>query len=312
MSADGLSWPGVYLRGFCMGAADAVPGVSGGTIALITGIYDRLIAAVTAVSPARVRDVVLAPRAPGTARDALDAMDAPFLVVLVTGVVTAVVTLSGLLEAAIDGYPLPTFAFFFGLIAASAVVLYRDVDPATPRRAAAAIAGFLLAFVASGQAAAALDTSLVTTFLAGAVAVSAMILPGLSGSLLLLVLGQYEHMIGALNGLGAGALAALTGGDASLVDPAVTVTVFVAGALVGLFSVAHAVRRALERYREATLVFLVSLIVGALRAPAIRIGGAVVERGGWTPELAAVAAAAAVAGGVAILAVEGAANVGYE
>jgi putative membrane protein len=239
-------------------------------------------------------------------------MDAPFLVVLVTGVVTAVVTLSGLLEAAIDGYPLPTFAFFFGLIAASAVVLYRDVDPATPRRAAAAAGGFLLAFVASGQAAAALDTSLVTTFLAGAVAVSAMILPGLSGSLLLLVLGQYEHMIGALNGLGAGALAALTGGDASLVDPAVTVTVFVAGALVGLFSVAHAVRRALERYREATLVFLVSLIVGALRAPAIRIGGAVVERGGWTPELAAVAAAAAVAGGVAILAVEGAANVGYE
>ncbi|MFB6087874.1 MAG: undecaprenyl phosphate translocase family protein, partial [Haloarculaceae archaeon] len=94
------AWFGIYLRGVCMGAADAVPGVSGGTIALVTGIYDRLIAAVTAVTPDRVVAVLAAPL-PGRradAREALRAMDARFLVALGAGITTAVVTVTRLLH----------------------------------------------------------------------------------------------------------------------------------------------------------------------------------------------------------------------
>ena len=307
-AAASSSWLVIYLKGLCMGAADAVPGVSGGTIALITGIYERLIAAITAVSPARLYAVAVGifPNRREDAADALRAIDAGFLLVLVAGVFTAILTVTRVVHVGIQDAPVVTFGFFFGLIAASAWVLLSEVSLDTPGRVAAVAAGFSLAFVVSGEAAAALGQSLPVTVLAGAIAVSAMILPGISGSLLLIILGQYAYMTGTLSAFVDALLAAAVGGPVGpVVDNGTVVVAFVAGAFVGLFSVAHAVRWALERDRATTLAFLVALIVGALRAPVARTTDRLVELGRvWSPTAVAIFGAAAVVGAVAVLLLE--------
>jgi putative membrane protein len=271
-------WLSVYLKGAAMGAADTVPGVSGGTVALIVGIYERLVTAITELDPLAV--FLLGDIHTSAGRTALVTrlreMEVPFLLALGGGILTAVVTLSRLLATALDRFPALTFAFFFGLIAASAVVLYGEVDVGTPRQAAVAIGGVVGAFLLTGPIAAALPSTLPVVFLAGAVAISAMVLPGISGSFLLLVLGQYEFMIGTLGTFVDAALALATGGaQADLAGPGAVVVTFCAGALVGLLTVAHAIRWALDHYRAATLTLLVSLMVGALRLPATRIAGSV-------------------------------------
>ena len=277
---------GIYVRGICMGAADAVPGVSGGTIALLTGIYERLITAITAITASSARRLV---------RDARDGdrqavvrtlteLDVGFLVVLGTGIVTAVVSVLRLVSWLLTVSPVEVYGFFFGLIGASAIVLYRDVSVETWRERAAVVGGFVLAFVGSGYAATGLDTSLPVLFLAGVVAISAMVLPGMSGSLLLLVLGQYEYMSAALSRFTDALLAAVLGGGVGGVyQSGVPVVTFLLGAVVGLLSVAHAVRAAFERNRDVTVAFLVSLVFGALRAPVEQASVELVAMGtNWT------------------------------
>jgi putative membrane protein len=168
---------------------------------------------------------------------------------------------------------------------------------------AAAVGGFVLTFVVSGQAKAVLGTSTPVTFAAGAIAVSAMILPGLSGSLLLIVLGQYEHMVTSLSTFVDGLIGLLSGGStAGMAESTVTVVAFVAGAFVGLFTVAHAVRRALRTHPETTMAFLVALVVGALRAPLVEVGRSL--DGGWTTDAMAFFAAAALVGAALVLLLE--------
>jgi len=280
--SDRRDWITLYLKGIAMGSADAVPGVSGGTIALIVGIYERLIAAVTAVDPDRIRRVLAGVRPANfpDARAAFREVDGAFLLVLGAGIATAVVVVLSGVDYLLATRPVATYGFFFGLIAASAAVLLGDVALDTPRRKAAALAGFTLAFLASGAAATSLGNPLPLVFVAGAVAVSAMVLPGISGSLLLVVLGQYEYMSGtvgrAIDGLAA---LALGNGTDALAETLPPVATFLAGGVVGLFTIAHAVRYALERARAATLAFLVSLVVGALRAPVVEVSVRLAESG---------------------------------
>jgi len=267
-------WATLYLKGVAMGSADAVPGVSGGTIALIVGIYERLIAAVTAIDPDRIRRVLAGVRPANIpdARAAFHEVDGAFLLVLGAGIGTAVIVVLSGVNYLLATRPVATYGFFFGLIAASAAVLLGGVALDTPRRKAAAVAGFLLAFLASGVASTGLGSSLPVVFVAGAVAVSAMVLPGISGSLLLVVLGQYEYMSGAVSRAVDGAIAVVTGdGTAVLRETLPTVATFLVGGVVGLFTIAHTVRYALDRARSATLAFLVSLVVGALRAPLLEV-----------------------------------------
>jgi len=299
---SGRDWLAVYLKGTAMGAADAVPGVSGGTIALITGIYERLVGAIAALDPVEALGLLaLVPRlGSADAREefveALVGMDVPFLALLGVGVVTAVVTVANVVHVAIHDFPGVTFAFFFGLIAASVVVLLGEVTLDTPGRVAAAVVGFALAFVLSAQAqAGALPEVLPVIFVAGAVAICAMVLPGVSGSLLLLTLGMYDTMTSAVSD----ATDAALGGDlGAAVEPVSTLVVFTAGAVVGVLSFARVVEWALEQYRAATLTFLVALMAGALRAPAIQISDATPE---WTAASAAVVLVAGVAGAAVVL-----------
>lgn len=264
---------GVYIRGLCMGAADAVPGVSGGTIALITGIYERLIGAITAIDLGRLCRIIAGVRSQNRAdaTAALREIDIGFLLALGAGVLTAVVTILRVLHVLLSTAPVATYGFFFGLIGASAIVLYREVSLKTRSAKTAAVTGFLIAFFLSGYAPTATDPSLPLVFLAGVVAISAMVLPGVSGSLLLVMLGQYEYLSRTLTTFTDDVGLILTEQRAVLLESGVPIAVFLSGGVVGLITVAHVVRWALDTYREATVAFLISLIVGALRAPVEQI-----------------------------------------
>lgn len=265
----------IYLKGIAMGLADTVPGVSGGTIALIVGVYERLIRALTSLDPSVIRFVPQLHRQEGRVQfwNALDEMDVPFLVALGGGMGTAIVVVARIVEASLHRFPAPTFAFFFGLIGASAIVLYEREWLASPGRIFAAITGFSVAFFIAGvTAGGALPNSLPVVFGAGMLAISGMLLPGLSGAFILLLLGQYDYMTQSLNRFIDSIIGLATGGSvAEFVDAAAIVVTFLAGAGIGLMTIAYIIRWALEHYRGATFAFLVSLMIGALRFPGIKI-----------------------------------------
>ncbi len=294
-------WLSIYLKGICMGAADIVPGVSGGTIALIAGIYDRLIAAIAALDPRILATIPALASADGRTRfrDELFEMDVPFLLVLGAGIGTAVVLMAQVIEAAFEAYPAVLNGFFFGLIAASAVVIYRITDVDTPGRIGALVAGALIAFLVTGVSETGGRTSLALLFVAGMVAISAMILPGISGSAFLYILGIYQFLIGILGDF-TDALIALPGGGSlgAVLIPGVPIAVFLTGATIGLLTMARVVKHALERNRMATLGFLVGLMVGALRMP-VREAADATET--WTPGLLVAIAAATLVGAAVVL-----------
>lgn len=303
-------WAKTFLIGLCMGSADAVPGVSGGTIALIAGIYERLIAAITAITPERAVAFLsaLSPAHDGgvSARGAvavLEEVDVWFLLALVGGVGTAVVIVARIVDYASEHAPILLYGVLFGLIGASAVILLRELSVDTPFQAGGALAGLVIAFVLSGPASPLGTDGLAVVFVAGTVAVSAMILPGISGSLFLVILGQYERMSGALSGFVDALLGVVTGGPSpSLVDTGSVVVTFILGGLVGLFTISRLIRRALDANRQATLAFLVALVVGALRAPITEL---TVEKGvTWTTETIGTFAVAAVVGAVVVLVID--------
>ena len=304
---DIKNWLSIYLKGFAMGSADAVPGVSGGTIALITGIYERLIEAVTSINHVNGMKAVesLRKRDLNGVKEVFRDVNGGFLTVLGLGIISAIILVLRFVHLLLQEYPIPTFGFFFGLIAVSVLVLWREVDVSTNKNKVMALTGFLVAFLTSGYAASFLGHGLPVVFLSGAVAVSAMILPGISGSLILMILGQYEYMSGALTKFtDALVTAGQSGNLQNTIESSTPVFVFVVGAFVGLFTVAHAVRRALERQREATMAFLVSLVAGALRAPIVEVEKALVESGvSWSSALPEFIPAALV-GGVFIYALD--------
>jgi putative membrane protein len=281
-----------------MGSADAVPGVSGGTIALIAGIYGRLIGLVTAVTPDRIRRFLAALLPIGginlsEALSVIEEVDGWFGVALAAGVGVAVVSITHAVAVLSKQSPALLFGFFFGLIAASAVVLGRELTIETWRQAALAILGFIIAFLLSGPVAFLEGGGLIVVFIAGTVAVSAMILPGISGSLLLVILGQYTRMSTALSDFLSALAGVLTGGESSgLFELGSVVVTFIAGGLVGLFTISRVVRAALDRNRRATMAFLIALVVGALRAPIQEIHDSV----GFSTDVALTFLGAAVVG----------------
>lgn len=266
-----------YLIGLCMGAADAVPGVSGGTIALIIGIYDRLIDAVasfTLENGMRLIGAIRPPISSSELRSVLNDLDIRFLLPLGGGIVTSIVVVTRMVHYADTHYPIALFGFFFGLIAASVIVLSRQVSLSQSKHFIAALCGFLLAFTLSGNLTLLSGHNLGLTFLAGMIAVSAMILPGISGSLILVILGQYTYLSGVLSTFIDQLVTLGTGGTSRrVVESSTTVVVFISGALIGLVTISRLVSHALETDRTTTMAFLVSLIVGALRAPVAEISG---------------------------------------
>lgn len=229
-----------------MGSADVVPGVSGGTVALIVGIYPRLIANIRA--GAGVLGAVVRFRF----RDAgvrLQAVEWRFLLPLLAGIGVALVSLAHLIERLLDDHPIEMSALFFGLVAASVFVAARMVSRwdavLLAVFATVTVVAFFILGLRSGEAE---SPATWIFFLAGAVAICAMILPGVSGSFLLLTLGMYEAVLGAVT-------------DRDFL----VLLVFTAGAVIGLALFSSALNWALETRHDLVMVAITGLLLGSLR-----------------------------------------------
>ena len=229
-----------------MGIANIIPGVSGGTIALITGIYERLIDAIKAVDGKFV--VYFLQGKKEQAKENIAKIDFALLVPLVAGIACAIILLTHLLSFLLEDFPALTYAFFFGLILASAGIVYKDITFEV-KLLLSSLFGFALAFYLSGGGTIQSSHSLPVIFLSGVLAICAMILPGISGAFILLFLGQYEYILNALKNV-----------------EITTIIVFLLGATVGLLSFVRLLSFLFKRYRDVTLAFLVGLMLGALRS----------------------------------------------
>ena len=236
-----------------MGSADIVPGVSGGTIALITGIYAHLVEAISNIKFGFIKPLLKADFK-GFWNQLLDEIDFKFFIPLVLGIGVAFLTLAKVVTYCMDAHTALTYSFFLGLIIASAVILFRKLNEINLKNIVFAIIGAVLTFIFVSLNPIAANHSLIVLFISGMIAICAMILPGISGSFLLLLLGQYKYMLNALHQL-----------------HIVEIIVFVAGALIGILGFSKILNYLLKNHEEITMAFLIGVMVGSLRVPAVEI-----------------------------------------
>lgn len=225
-----------------MGAADIVPGVSGGTIAFITGIYFRLLEAVNAVPGAVFHELFR-----GRFRQFWSACDGTFLVVLLAGVLASIVTLASAISYMLATYPILIWSFFFGLIVASVWHVGRQVRHYKPTLLIPLVLGIVIAWWITTLSAGQVAPSALAFFGAGALAICAMILPGISGSFILVIIGMYAPVLGAIKSMDGGLL-----------------LLFIAGCVLGLLSIARVITWAFHHFHDVVLASLTGFMIGAL------------------------------------------------
>ena len=233
-----------------MGMADAVPGVSGGTIAFITGIYHRLVHAISKIH--------LSLLLKGKFKQFYNKLDLKLFIPLGLGIGLALFLFSKLVKYLLENQPAITFSFFFGLILASALVLFKGIGKLKFEKVIFAVLGFVFAYVISSPATLSFGHSLPFIFVAGAIAICAMILPGISGAFLLLLLGQYHYIITAIHEFNLR-----------------VITIFGLGALTGILSFSKLLDYLMHHYKPLIISFLIGLMLGSLRIPVreITLGG---------------------------------------
>jgi putative membrane protein len=235
--------PGLVLRGACMGVADVIPGVSGGTIALITGIYDELVGTIAGLNT-QVAGLALR----GRLREAAERANIAFLAPLLLGVVLAIASLARPITYLLVEYPEPVWGFFTGLILASALYVARQVGRWTAGTGAWLLVGGAVGVIITSLVPLHTGAELPKFFLAGMIAIIAMILPGISGSFLLVIMGKYEQVFTAVHTRELDVLACFCGGCA-----------------VGVLLFSRLLKALLARYHQATMAFLVGLMLGSER-----------------------------------------------
>ncbi len=233
----------LFLTGFAIGAADIVPGVSGGTMAFILGVYQSLLNAITSFNLNAIRLAV------GLKfRELIAHVSLPFLIALGLGIGTAIIALSNLLGTALEESPSFVFAFFGGLVIASIVAIGAKLRW-TPLNIVMLIIGGVGAYLIVGlnplQDA---DHSPLVLFVSGAIAICAMILPGISGSFILLILGQYQYVLDAVRSRDFG-----------------TIIMVGLGAVVGLLAFSRVLRWLLKHHEQPTIAVLTGFMIGSLR-----------------------------------------------
>lgn len=233
---------GIFLRGMLMGAADIVPGVSGGTMAFITGIYDTLLSAIRAVDLEFVRKLLKLEIAA-----AWNHVNGGFLLALLLGIATSIFSLARGISWLLEHHPVPLWAFFFGLILASALVLLGHVDRWSVARVLCLLAGVAVAVFIALSPILQLDIGLAGVFLSGFLAICAMILPGISGSFILVLLGMYSTVLVAIKNLDFG-----------------FILVFVVGAGAGLLCFSRLLHWLLHHFHQATMALLTGFLFGSL------------------------------------------------
>ena len=234
----------LYLKGLAMGSADVVPGVSGGTMALILGIYEELIESLRNVSTPAFFNAVRRLRV----GEAFKVVNGGFLVVLVAGIATAIGLFSSFLPWLLETQQVFVYSFFFGLVAASTYVVGRRVTLWSAVTIAALMASAVGAFFLVGLSPATTPEAAWFIVLSGALAICAMVLPGISGSFILLLLGKYAYVLDAVSDLN------LT-----------VILLFGTGALVGLLSFVRLLSWLFDHYYNLTIALLTGFLLGSLR-----------------------------------------------
>lgn len=233
---------GLFFKGMAMGAADVVPGVSGGTVAFITGIYEELINSLTSFNIKAVKLLLS-----GNIKAVWQHVNATFLLILFGGILTSIFSFTKFISWALNTHPKLVWAYFFGLIVASVVLIGRQIKFSQWSSVAAFVVAAWLAFELTRLSSVSTTPSQLFFFVAGAIAICAMILPGISGSFILLLLGMYQPVIEAVhnfNGLILGT--------------------FALGCLFGLLSFTHFLSWLLRRFHAVTLAALTGFMLGSL------------------------------------------------
>lgn len=235
---------GLALRGFAMGAADVVPGVSGGTMAFILGIYEELINSIRMVGQPEFLQAVLRLRI----KEIFRILNWEFLLAVLVGIFAAILTLAPLLENLLVNQPVYLWSFFFGLVIASIFTVQNRIKQWTAVSLVALIVGTIGAYYLVGLVPTQTPNTWWFLILSGAVAICAMILPGISGSFILVLLGKYEYVLSAVNN-----------------RDIVTVGLVAIGAFVGIVTIAQVLGWLFKNYHDVTVALLIGLMAGSLR-----------------------------------------------
>ena len=230
------------VKGMCMGAADVVPGVSGGTIAFITGIYDELINSIKSINAASLKMFFT-----GKWGEFWKMINGKFLLFLLAGIGISVFSLAKIITWLLVAYPVLVWSFFFGLVLASTWFVGKDVKERNWKTGLGFLLGAALAFYITVATPAETPSHFLFIFLCGAIAICAMILPGISGSFILVLLGKYFFIMEAVKTLDLKVIA-----------------IFGIGACVGITSFSRLLSYALSHMRNITLAVLSGFMLGSL------------------------------------------------
>jgi len=239
-----MEYAGLFARGFCMGAADVVPGVSGGTMAFILGIYEELIESIREFGQPPLLKALVRFRF----REVFTIINWKFLLAVLGGIGAAILTLAKGLEWLLENQPTIVWSFFFGLVFASVIAVSRRVKKWRLPLWVALIAGTVFAYVLVGLVPLQTPETWWFLFLSGAVAICAMILPGISGAFILVLLGKYQYVLEAVN-------------RRDIAD----IIWVVLGAGVGIITFAQVLGWLFKRYHDLTVAVLTGFMLGSLR-----------------------------------------------
>jgi putative membrane protein len=237
-----VDWSVLAAKGFAMGAADLVPGVSGGTVAFITGIYKELLSTIAGLGMNTLKDVFK--EGP---KEVWIKYNLSFLAVLGMGLISAVIALSGSIHWLQIEHPTELRAFFFGLVLASVPILSREINQTKVRKSLTISLGICIAVIITSLPPAIQSDSPLFLTISGAIAICAMLLPGISGSFILLILGAYTSVITALSNF-----------------DVLRIGAFAVGALIGLLTFSRVLSRILKRHHSTTIALLTGFLLGSL------------------------------------------------
>lgn len=240
--ANLLKYFGVTFKGICMGAADVIPGVSGGTIAFLMGIYSELLDSIKSINGQALKLLLS-----GKIAAFWKHINGNFLASLFLGILISVLSLAKLMKYLLEFHPIPLWSFFFGLILASAIYILKGLDKWSIQNIIALLVGVGIAAFICVASPAQTPTDLWFIFLSGAIAICAMILPGISGSFILLLLGKYEFIMAAVSEMNI-----------------LVLVVFAAGCAVGIISFSHFLSWLLKKFYMVTIALLSGFMVGSL------------------------------------------------
>lgn len=256
-----LGYAGVCFRGIAMGAADVVPGVSGGTIAFISGIYEELLDTIKAFNWTNIKSIPKEGLASFWKK-----VNGTFILALFLGIATSIVSLASIISGILNkegetGEKIALWSFFFGLIIASIIYIAKQVKSWGVKQIIGLILGGAIAYYVTIAGVAENSDGMAFLFFAGAIAISAMILPGISGSFILVLLGAYQPVMNMIKS----AVSALKAGDmAEMISVGVPVGIFAAGCLVGLLSFSRLLSWLFKNHENLTLATLTGFMLGSL------------------------------------------------